>query len=86
MEIKGDKVMVKWSYDESLDPQEVDKSDIKGKPKLATEQLRIYGKDDRARMTTALKVYNLVEGKVPGFVKPPIPLRMSRASAGPSCP
>jgi len=65
-------VKVKWTYDEDVPPSEVDRANVKTRPKLATDRLYIAG-PARGRMELELRVLAIIESKVPGFVssRPP---------------
>jgi hypothetical protein len=58
---------VKWTYDDDVPEEDVDLSNIKCRPPVATCKFHIYG-PVRGRMELELKVLRLVEAKVPGFV------------------
>jgi len=60
-------VKVKWTYDEDVPPSEVDRAEVKPRPKAATDPLYVLG-PDRGRLDLELKVLTLIESKVPGFV------------------
>lgn len=65
-------VKVKWDYDDEEPETEVEKSKVKVQPFVECENLHIYG-DMRARKTMQVKVLNLLENRLPGFVTSNLP-------------
>lgn len=68
IKIDGDKLTVKWTYDDDVPEEKIDKEGIKRLPKPSIATLRIYGYN-RGLLEAELKILQCVEGKVPGFAK-----------------
>eukprot|EP00930_Biecheleria_cincta_P005662 TRINITY_DN106592_c0_g1_i1.p1 TRINITY_DN106592_c0_g1~~TRINITY_DN106592_c0_g1_i1.p1 ORF type:complete len:595 (+),score=149.00 TRINITY_DN106592_c0_g1_i1:29-1786(+) len=66
--ISDSTVTVKWTYDDDVPESDLDKSDIKRRPKPVIAKLRVYGYD-RALLEAELKLLQCVEGKIIGFAQ-----------------
>jgi len=66
-QVVDDKLTIKWTYDPDLPPSEVLAADATLLPPAPIEKIYIFGRR-RGVMEMELKVLNLVEAKVEGFV------------------
>lgn len=67
-ELVGDeKVKVQFTYDEEVPVETMKRTELRGLPVIETEKVYIYG-PERGRMVAELKIFQLIENKVEGYV------------------